>query len=1183
MSLAGRTASRPSSLIRAAVVVALTVGACGAPSGPEPSRRERAYRANNLGVARLEQSLFPEAVAAFRQALAEDDGLASARINLSIALYYAQDLDAARREADLAARRSPTAPQPLYVLGLVARAENREADARTAFEQVRKLDPADVGTRVNLAQLALEARRPREAIELLRPVVAEEPFHLTATYVLGLALTRDGQVDEGQRLIERSQALRQTGYAVSFGTGYLEQGRLAEAVASTGAEPELVDPSPPSASFHAIALDSSGTILGTPMPSPFGRRIAASELADDGRKLAESLGGGLTLLDVDGDGDLDLVAVSAVGQRLWRNDGTAWADTTNGSGLEAVPPGSVPIGVVSADIDNDGDADLFVLRAGRSSLYRNEGRGHFVEITSTAALPDFPYLPGAAAFGDIDHDGDVDLLIAGLADVEATRRRPSTADGWMFPDAFAPAPVQLLRNNGSGVFTDITTGAGLTARAHTVAIVPTDVDNHRDLDLLIVNASEPPALWSNQRDGSFRDISREVGLGGIGRADARVHAAAAGDLNKDDRPDFVFAGTEGATLALSHADGRFTVEPLRAARPGATAIQMVDYDSDGLLDLVTWHESGGQLLRHVGSGWVEHATGADAFREVPARIVARTVAAADLDLDDRQDLIVGGRDGIQLWRNGGESRHRALRVTLEGRVSNRHGIGAKVQMRAGSLTSRVELSAATPAVAAADVVFGLGRRDGGDAVRVLWPSGILQAEVASGSSGGALAAISSPLNIQELDRKPSSCPFLFTWNGERFEFVTDFLGGGELGSWVAPGVRNTPDPMETVRITDRQLRPRNGRLELRVTSELEETLFLDRVQLLAVRHPAAVDIYPNEGMTVPPKPERLHAVRDARPPRHAVDDHGHDVTVRVAERDWVAPDDFQREHIRGYARPHELIIDLRDARGEMPASPAILFTGWTDYAFSSDNLAAHQAGLSSTPPSLAVRTTAGPWRPLPIDLGFPVGRPQTIVMDLSGRLKPGEHDLRVTTSMPVLWDQVLVATAISPRVTSVPLALLTADLRVRGFSAERRHSAGAPFTYDYDRVRVDGGWKAMAGWFTRPGDVLPLLGATDDRFVIARSGDEVALQFDASSLPGPHAGWSWTYLLRADGFSKEMDVNSASPFSVEPWPFHAMTRYPYPDGESFPMTDAHQRDRAEYHTRRVIRALPPLVGTGHRE
>ena len=104
------------------------------------------------------------------------------------------------------------------------------------------------------------------------------------------------------------------------------------------------------------------------------------------------------------------------------------------------------------------------------------------------------------------------------------------------------------------------------------------------------------------------------------------------------------------------------------------------------------------------------------------------------------------------------------------------------------------------------------------------------------------------MRVTELDRKPSSCPYLFTWNGSRFEFVTDFMGGGEMGYWAGPGQWHQPDPDEYVRIRGDQLQPRDGRYELRVTNELEEALFVDRLQLVAVDHPAGAEVYPNEGL-----------------------------------------------------------------------------------------------------------------------------------------------------------------------------------------------------------------------------------------------------------------------------------------------------------------------------------------------
>ncbi|MGC4084368.1 MAG: FG-GAP-like repeat-containing protein [Vicinamibacterales bacterium] len=458
----------------------------------------------------------------------------------------------------------PSDPQPAYVLGLIARAQNRNGDARGFFERVRTVDPGDIGASVNLAQIDLEDRRYDEAATMLRPIVEREPYHVTASYVLGLALTRSGNTDEGQTLLERAQELRRASYAVTFGTGYLEQGRYAEAIASTGAEPELVDQSTPPARF--TRTDIGGAVSGEPPASPFGRRFSAADLSDTGvRDLVASMGGGQTLVDIDGDGTLELAVVSAAGQRILRPtpDG-APADITSNVGFTTTSRAPA-IGVLAADVDNDGAPDIFVLRSSGSSLYRNDGKGHFTDATRAARIPAFPALPGAAAFVDVDHDGDVDLLIAGLADVAATRRQRNGP--WEFPAGFAPAPLQLLRNNGNGTFTDITRTAKLDRRGHAMAIVPTDYDNHRDIDLLIAYNDGAPALLANQRDGSFRDVAGEVGLLGPSRPEERTTAVAVGDVNKDDYPDFLFARTgEGGTR---HERRAWRLQAVRTTRRGA--------------------------------------------------------------------------------------------------------------------------------------------------------------------------------------------------------------------------------------------------------------------------------------------------------------------------------------------------------------------------------------------------------------------------------------------------------------------------------------------------------------------------------------------------------------------------------------------------------------------------------------
>jgi hypothetical protein len=141
------------------------------------------------------------------------------------------------------------------------------------------------------------------------------------------------------------------------------------------------------------------------------------------------------------------------------------------------------------------------VRDGGFALYHNDGAGKFTDATATAGLPPYPFLPGSVAFVDIDHDGDLDLFIGGLVDLTKTPK----VEEPIFPGDFDGAPNMLLRNDGNGKFTDITSAAKVNDLGHVVAIIPTDFNNRRDIDLFVASYGKAPALFSNQRDGTFRN------------------------------------------------------------------------------------------------------------------------------------------------------------------------------------------------------------------------------------------------------------------------------------------------------------------------------------------------------------------------------------------------------------------------------------------------------------------------------------------------------------------------------------------------------------------------------------------------------------------------------------------------------------------------------------------------------
>ena len=169
-------------------------------------RREAAYRANNIGVALLEQYKAKDAVDSFTRALEIKPDLLIARINLSIALYYLPDADGAKREAQKALNQDPNKPQTHYLLGLIARAQNQFDEAIAEFQSVLKIDADDVGANINVGQIFSQEKKYVEAIAAFRRSLEAEPYNETALYNLGILLTRTGHKEEGQRFRSSSKA-----------------------------------------------------------------------------------------------------------------------------------------------------------------------------------------------------------------------------------------------------------------------------------------------------------------------------------------------------------------------------------------------------------------------------------------------------------------------------------------------------------------------------------------------------------------------------------------------------------------------------------------------------------------------------------------------------------------------------------------------------------------------------------------------------------------------------------------------------------------------------------------------------------------------------------------------------------------------------------------------------------------
>ncbi|HEV2021054.1 MAG TPA: FG-GAP-like repeat-containing protein [Terriglobales bacterium] len=1115
------------------------MSASSAKSGPAvvPARKApaeapttKAARLLNLGVAYMNQQRMEQALKMFEQAAALDPALFPARLNQGIALLNLQRPEPAKTILLEAVHRDPKSARGWYNLGLLYRNVGQAEESLDAFRKVAALDPVDPDTHYFLATLYLQQKQHAQAVTEFERTLELAPFHVSAEFGLARAYQRLGEGEKSRQHLARFEKLTQEKLGAPMSLIYGEQGKysLAEEVAGEAVA------AGPAIRVRFVPATAQAGLQATP-----GERkpVSTSSIAQ-----GAEFGPGACFLDYDGDGRSDLLLATGNpndGLKLYRNLGNGrFQDVTRAAGLRV---SGLALGCVAGDYDNDGKTDLAISFSDHVALFRNLGNGHFAEVTKAAGLTTHGN-PLGLTFVDYDHDGDLDLYVATLANAHNV----------------------LWRNNGNGTFTDVTEATGLGGSGSSIGAAIADLNRDRAVDLVVTGGRKAPMVYLNPREGKFDSISPWTGAPPEATAGVVVL-----DFDKDGWPDLAFThwGSPGISLWRNIEGRRFERVPLPDLHwTRAWGIAAVDYDNDGWIDLVAVGEKDGKgeirLLRNLGGKGFEDVSESTGLTAIKLN-QPRAVITADYDGDGDTDLLITQNGGPPvLLRNDGGNRNHSLCIALKGLADNKSAIGTKVEVFAGAMRQHWEVQSSSGYLgqSAPEIVAGLGQATEADVVRLLWPTGVLQDEV-------QLAAGRRHV-IEEIDRRGSSCPTLFVWNGERYELVADMIGAGVVGHWVAPGQTNDFDPTEYVKVEGARARLRNGRLSFRFMEPMEEVVYLDQVKLLAVDHPADADVYPNERfLSAPPFPDfAVITSRGARPPAGAWDGQGRNVLPQLLHRDHQYVTGFKPAGFAGFTELHTLELDLGAPYQSGPLR--LLLHGFIEYFTANSMYAAYQAGMSPIAPYVEAQDSAGRWVRVVDDMGFPAGLARTMVADLSGRLPAGTRRIRIVTNLEIYWDQILIDTTqekIPVRVSEVPLA--QARLAFHGYPRVIEGKLRSDFTYDYEDASQTGPYARAAGNYTRYGDVLPLLTQAEDKFVIFGSGDEVALEFDPTTLPAPPAGWTRDYFFFADGFEKDMDFYAFHGQTVEPLPYHAMGRYPYPADHSYPAAAPYVDYQLDYNTR----------------
>jgi Tfp pilus assembly protein PilF len=1069
-----------------------------------------AVRLNNDGVALMNQQQTQRAESAFAEAFRKDNTLADAALNDGIALFYLQRLPEAEASLKRAVEIEPDKPRGWYNLGLVQRAANNIDAALVSFQRAVALDPTDADSLYFEGVCLQDQKQMDSAIAIFKRAIATDSQHASSEFALARALQRSGHADEAKAHFVRFQHLTATKVSYPLGLSYGDQGHYSTAVPVI----QAIKSRPSMIPVRFVAQS-----FGAASPSPIAPR-------------AQRESGGMCMLDVDGDGIDDLVLMesgpSAI--RILRNRRNGTFEPFNAAQAGLAASGQA-ISCTIGDFDADGLPDIFVAMQDQALLFRNKGHGQFENVTTTSGIVALNH-PQTVTFVDYDHDGDLDLFLTG------------------FPLETGGAPNVLWRNNGNGTFTNWTEQAGLGGAGKTRAAILSDVNNDRAVDLVVTGSGGSPTLYLNPREGKFLQQplapssgeSNSIGVGTL-------------DFNKDGWMDIVVTedGAPGITLWRSREGKSFERVPLPiddAIR--AWGVTAIDVDNDGWIDIAaiveTKHGSEVRVFRNRGDGSFDDVSKSLGLDRILLK-APRGLIAQDVDGDGDADLIVTSASDEPVWlRNDGGNRNRSVLLKLTGYADNKTAIGTKVEAFASDLRQKWEIAGASGYLSqgAPEILVGLGNAEGIDLLRMLWPTGVPQDEIQIERA--------PVIRYKEADRRGSSCPVLFAWDGTHYGLVTDTIGAAVVGHWFTPMRRNIPDDDEWIKVEGSQLAVSNGRLSLRFAEPMEEVNYIDQLRLRAIDHPEGTEVYPDERFLDEPPFASGKTVMSAaaHSPVGAWDDAMRDVLELLSSRDHRFVSGFTKLPYDGFANQHFLTVDIGEWQ---PSNPLrLLLTGYVEYFSASSLYSAWQAGIAPISPYIEAQLADGSWKRIDEEMGFPAGLERTIVVDLSGQLPSGAHRLRIVTNLQVYWDQVLIdnAPADPTRVHELEIPLAKATLRFHGYPKQIEGKSSGDLNYNYDEVSLTGPFTQQRGSYTRFGDVTPLLSGIDNQFAIFGSGEEIAAEFDASRLPPLPPHWKRDYFFYANGYVKDMDFYDASPFTVSQLPFHGMSKYPYSSAETFP-------------------------------
>ncbi len=885
----------------------------------------------------------------------------------------------------------------------------------------------------------------------------------------------------------------------------------------------------------------------------------------------------LSPIDFDIDLDDDLATISNTSLQIWNNDGQGGWTAEAEMELDLQP-----VGMMVVDLFKVGETHPQRLKA--ESAVKTNDKG---EPISLEGIYRHNVFPSIVVFGDegvrlIGVDGrkktasaDRLQLVEGTTGLEDVSGVTAAAAGDLEGDgdldlvfATQNAGVRLFVNRDDRTFFEVTGhDGGFDPDDPAVALAIADLDRDLDLDIITVHPGSGKVgqlenLLHLQFRGRFLEEVPVV---------EKASSIAVADVDANVSWDLIVSGQQKTAIVFSQtADaGVWTVDRTETIDDSTVGAVVADFDNDSWSELVAATES--TRICRIGPWSFGDWTSVDSLPATEHHL-------ANFNGDGMIDFVCL-RDGSPVVSiNKTESDGHYLNVRFKGIADNaansgrvnHYAIGSVLELRFGPhYRSRIITSPAT--------YFGLAGFDQATSVRVILPNGLTQ-------------TIRNPaVNtlVEEEQRLKGSCPYLYAWDGEKFVFMTDCLWAAPLGLQVARGVVAKDRPWEYLKVDGQVVRPRGSAYEFRITEELWEVAFVDKLAMQAVDHPADVEIWTNEkvgpGEIAEPT---IFAFRknDLRSLAGAVATDGRDVTEQLSRQDQDFVQGFDRRLRQGLCPPHWVDLDFGDLERSASTREKVylVLTGWILPTDTSLNI---QIGQNPELPPIEFPSVWVPdstrsegWRKAIAYMGFPGGKTKTIVVDVTDILVAEDPRLRIRTSAQIYWDSAQLAIQQEPAPYRVQhLELESAEVDYHGFSKRIEGLSRQPESYDYTRPDLSPQWPPLRGPLTRFGPCTDLVRQWDDSMVVIGAGDEIRFRF-AVPQEEPPEGWRRDFVLHCVGWDKDADLNTLSGQTTGPLPFKEMTSYPPTTAEADAAQRAHQENHRHRRRHQSFRSFWPRGG-----